>query len=76
MADDHSESGIGLNIGPNGLKALQCHSPGLAQARACCQLPLAPLAHFAYRRRSAIRLAMLAGADPVAGTRRKMRRAL
>lgn len=31
-ADDHSESGTGLNIGPNGLKALQRHSQALADA--------------------------------------------
>ncbi|HEX4326389.1 MAG TPA: FAD-dependent monooxygenase [Burkholderiales bacterium] len=31
-ADDHSESGTGLNIGPNGLKALQRHSADLADA--------------------------------------------
>jgi len=32
VADDHSESGTGLNIGPNGLKALKRHSPELADA--------------------------------------------
>jgi len=32
VADDHSESGTGLNIGPNGLKALQRHSAELADA--------------------------------------------
>ncbi len=32
VADDHSESGTGLNIGPNGLKALRRHSPELAGA--------------------------------------------
>jgi salicylate hydroxylase len=32
VADDHSESGTGLNIGPNGLKALLRHSAELAQA--------------------------------------------
>ncbi|MDB5804287.1 MAG: FAD-dependent oxidoreductase [Betaproteobacteria bacterium] len=32
VADDHSESGTGLNIGPNGLKALQRHSQALADA--------------------------------------------
>lgn len=32
VADDHSESGTGLNIGPNGLKALKRHSPALADA--------------------------------------------
>ena len=32
VADDHSESGTGLNIGPNGLKALKHHSPELADA--------------------------------------------
>jgi salicylate hydroxylase len=30
--DDHSESGTGLNIGANGLKALKRHSPELAEA--------------------------------------------
>jgi salicylate hydroxylase len=32
VADDHSESGTGLNIGANGLKALKRHSPELAAA--------------------------------------------
>jgi len=32
VADDHSESGTGLNIGANGLKALKRHSPELAEA--------------------------------------------
>jgi len=30
-ADDHSESGTGLNVGPNGVKALKRHSPELAE---------------------------------------------
>ena len=32
VADDHSESGTGLNVGANGLKALKRHSPELAEA--------------------------------------------
>jgi salicylate hydroxylase len=30
--DDHSESGTGLNIGPNAVQALQAHDPGLTAA--------------------------------------------
>ncbi|ARQ00519.1 FAD-dependent oxidoreductase [Pseudorhodoplanes sinuspersici] len=30
--DDHSESGTGLNIGPNAVQALQAHDPALADA--------------------------------------------
>jgi 2-polyprenyl-6-methoxyphenol hydroxylase-like FAD-dependent oxidoreductase len=30
--DDHSESGTGLNIGPNGVQALRAHAPALASA--------------------------------------------
>ena len=30
--DDHSESGTGLNIGPNAVQALQSHDPVLAEA--------------------------------------------
>ena len=32
LLDDHSESGTGLNVGPNGVKALKQHSPELAEA--------------------------------------------
>ena len=37
--DDHSESGTGLNIGPNALQALQLHDPALAEAIAHSSFP-------------------------------------
>lgn len=38
-AGEHVDSGTGLNIGPNGVKALQAHDPSLAQAITALSFP-------------------------------------
>jgi salicylate hydroxylase len=38
-AGDHSESGTGLNVGPNGVEALRAHDADLAQAVTAASLP-------------------------------------
>lgn len=40
-ADDHSEAGTGLNVGPNALKALECLDPALAAEVRSASLPWA-----------------------------------
>lgn len=37
--DDHSESGTGLNIGPNAIKMLRARAPALAEAVTACSFP-------------------------------------
>ena len=60
-ADDQSDSGTGLNIGPNSVRALQSHDPDLLAQMDATSFNMGQLAHVADRRHGSVSPSAVAG---------------